>query len=196
MRGWSLEHSPWAYHADLAAYGTAVVLLAGFLAWDVPQTRLAGVSACVAGGLLGWTLVEYMIHRFIFHGLQPFRRLHALHHHEPTKHIITPTVLTATSIVVLVFLPIFALSNVWYADAVTLGILAGMLGYSLTHHAVHHWRGEGAWLLRRKRWHALHHHRDGVPSCYGVTTQLWDFVFRTGRAPTETSAGDAGRRGP
>ncbi len=192
---WSLEHSTWAYRADLAAYAAAVVLLAGYLALRSPDGRQAALSGFVAGGLLGWTLLEYVIHRFVFHGIEPFRRLHAQHHLDPSKNIITPTVLTAMGFFVLVFLPVLVMSNAWYADAVTLGILTGNLAYGLTHHAVHHWRGQGSWLRRRKRWHALHHHLDGRPSCFGVTSPFWDLVFRTGRAPLEIPAGDLRRRG-
>ena len=29
--------------------------------------------AWVAGGVFAWTLVEYLLHRFVLHGLAPFR---------------------------------------------------------------------------------------------------------------------------
>ena len=80
-------------------------------------------------------------------------------------------------IATLVFLPALLMSNLWIASAFTLGVLAGYLAYSITHHATHHWRARSPWLLQRKRWHALHHRHADEPACYGVTTDLWDRVF-------------------
>jgi cyclopropane-fatty-acyl-phospholipid synthase len=60
-------------------------------------------------------------------------------------------------------------------------VLAGYLAYTVTHHATHHWRGESAWLLRRKQWHAQHHHRSAQPGFFGVTSGFWDGIFGSGR---------------
>ena len=87
--------------------------------------------------------------------------------------------LSASLIFVLVFLPAWLLGNTWSASALTLGVLTGYLAYAVTHHATHHWRGNSAWLKRRKHWHAQHHHRTGQPGCYGVTSGFWDHVFRS-----------------
>ena len=132
---------------------------------------------CLVFGLASWTLVEYAMHRYVLHGMQPFRRWHAAHHERPQALICTPTLLSGTLIIVLVFIPALTLGDVWGASALTLGILAGYLAYTVTHHATHHWHADLAWLNRRKRWHALHHHHVDHPECYGVTTTLWDYVF-------------------
>jgi cyclopropane-fatty-acyl-phospholipid synthase len=76
------------------------------------------------------------------------------------------------------FLPALALGGLWKACALTLGLVVGYLAYGVTHHATHHWRADSAWLRRRKRWHALHHHQKR-PCCYGVTTTFWDQLFGT-----------------
>jgi len=68
------------------------------------------------------------------------------------------------------------LGDLWRASALTLGLLTGYLGYAITHHAIHHWRADNAWLKERKYWHALHHHSE-QPGCYGVTSSVWDRVF-------------------
>jgi sterol desaturase/sphingolipid hydroxylase (fatty acid hydroxylase superfamily) len=41
---------------------------------------------------------------------------------------------------------------------------------------VHQLHGQGLWLRRHRRWHALHHHA-GAEACYGVSLRLWDHVF-------------------
>jgi len=177
----SLEHSRAAYRADFALHAAAMVLLAALLAWDAPQARWLQALALVLAGLASWTAIEYALHRFVLHGLPPFRRWHAAHHARPTALIYAPTILVAALLAALVFLPTLALGGLWRACALTLGVQAGYLAYAVTHHATHHWQADNAWLRRRKRWHALHHRPAASPACYGVTTGFWDQVFGSGR---------------
>ena len=142
-----------------------------------PSIGPCGSPPARLGGLAGWTVIEYLLHRFVLHGLQPFSRWHAEHHSRPTALICSPTSLSASLITVLVFLPALALAGLWPACALTFGVLTGYLAYAVTHHATHHWRSEAAWLLRRKRWHALHHRASRPPGHYGVTSGFWDHVF-------------------
>jgi len=172
----SLEHSRAAYRADFVLHGTAVVMMATLLVLRGPHEHGVALAAFTLAGLAGWSALEYALHRFVLHGLQPFRRWHGEHHRRPTALIYTPTVMSAALIVALVFLPAWALSDLWRACALTLGVTAGYLAYATTHHAVHHWHTNTAWLRQRKRWHALHH-RVGQSACYGVTSPFWDHVF-------------------
>lgn len=179
----TLEHGKAAYSADFALYGAAVLGLAAYLlVGESPVPRLEVISYALIG-LASWTGIEYVLHRFVLHGLQPFKGWHGQHHQRPTALIGTPTIMSATLITALVFLPVLALSDRWHAGALTLGVLTGYLAYGITHHATHHWHARSAWLKRRKRWHALHHHDTDQPGCYGVTSAFWDHVFgTTGRA--------------
>lgn len=172
----TLEHSKAAYRADFVLYGAAVVVLASYLLVAEGREQVIGNMAFVLAGLVGWTLIEYLMHRFVLHGMLPFRRWHEEHHERPAALICAPTLLSATLIAVLVFLPALELAGTWYASSLTLGVMAGYLAYSITHHAIHHWRAGNSWLKQRKRCHALHHHVD-KPGCYGVTTAFWDRVF-------------------
>lgn len=181
----SLEHSKAAYRADFALYGIAVVLLAGFLLAGSPTGELPEIAAWSLAGLAGWTGIEYALHRFVLHGLRPFSRWHAAHHQRPMALICAPTIMSAALIVTLVFLPALLLGGLWRACALTLGVLAGYLAFSVTHHATHHWRADHAWLKQRKQWHALHHNT-GEAGCYGVTSAFWDHVF--GSAPAASSS--------
>ena len=173
----ALEHSKGAYRADFALYGVAVLLLGAFLLADGPREQQLQLAAFAMLGLAGWTAIEYGLHRFVLHGLQPFRRWHEAHHQRPTALICAPTILSATLISTLVFLPAWLSAGLWRACALTLGVLTGYLAYAITHHATHHWRADSAWLRRRKRWHALHHHATLQPACFGVTQGFWDHVF-------------------
>ena len=183
----SLEHSKVAYRADFALYGTAVAGLAAYLWLATPAPQRLAVAGWVLAGLAGWTAIEYAMHRFVLHGMPPFRAWHALHHARPTARIGAPTLLSGSLIVGMVFLPLWILESLSLACAFTLGVLAGYLAYAVTHHAVHHGRYGGNWVLRRKRWHAQHH-QAGHRRCYGVTSSFWDRVFGTdGRALLGTS---------
>ena len=184
MNLFRLEHSEAAYRADFALYGAAVPLLAVFVLADGPRGQWPASLAFAAVGLGAWTLIEYALHRFVLHGIEPFRGWHAEHHQRPAALICAPTLLSATLIFALVFVPSWLLGGLWRAGALTLGVLAGYLVYAITHHATHHWRARSAWLMQRKRWHALHHHTAGAAGCYGVTSGFWDRVFAsTRRAP-------------
>jgi sterol desaturase/sphingolipid hydroxylase (fatty acid hydroxylase superfamily) len=175
----SLENGKWAYRADFALYSAAVLLLASFLALDAPHPQHLEMACMALAGLPGWSVIEYVLHRFVLHGVQPFQGWHAAHHERPSALISAPTVLSASLILMLVFMPAWLVTDAWSASALTLGVLTGYLAYAVTHHATHHWRGNSAWLKRRKHWHALHHHRIGQPGCFGVTSAFWDHVFRS-----------------
>lgn len=175
----SMEHGRVAYRADLILYGAAVLLLGGHLLLMAARAHPFELVLLVLLGLICWTLLEYLLHRFVLHGLWPFSLWHAAHHRRPRALICAPTWLSASLICLFVFLPALVLLGAWRAQALTLGVLAGYFGYTLIHHATHHWRlGRFAWARQRKRWHAWHHGRSG-PVCYGVSSGLWDHVFGT-----------------
>lgn len=179
----SMEHGATAYRADFALYGAASVALAAVLMVAGPSALRLQLLALALLGLAGWSLVEYLLHRFVLHGLRPFSTWHAEHHRRPTALICTPTVLSASLIAALVFMPALLLGDVWRACALTWGLLTGYLFYTITHHVMHHGSGQRAWIQRRKRWHAQHHGSPQEPGRkrgrYGVTSGLWDRVFRS-----------------
>lgn len=175
----SLQYSRAAQRADFVLYVAAVAWLALLLLLRGPAGKGGPVLLLVAAGLACWTAMEYLLHRFVLHGLPPFRGWHAQHHARPQALIGLPTVLSATLFTLLVAWPALALLQAWAAEALLLGVLLGYLAYGVTHHAVHHWPANNGWLRRRKREHALHHHGLRRPGGYGVTTSFWDRLFGT-----------------
>jgi len=170
----AIEHGKAAYWADFGIYGTAVAVLAIALSAFAPREQWLTLAALVVLGAVAWTLMEYALHRFVLHGLEPFLSWHAEHHERPTALMSTPTLLSISLVALLVFLPGLLAAGFWKASALTLGVTAGYLAYALTHHATHHWRSRSPWMARRKRWHARHHH---TAACYGVSCSFWDKVF-------------------
>jgi sterol desaturase/sphingolipid hydroxylase (fatty acid hydroxylase superfamily) len=191
----ALEHSPTVYQADFAFYGSASVSMAFVLIRYSPSGRGGAMLLWALAGGTAWTLIEYVLHRFVLHGMPPFNRWHAEHHQRPTALIASPTVFSAALFGTLAALPGWWLLGAWPACALTFGLMTGYLAYGLTHHATHHpppWlRGRSVWLLRRRQWHAMHHGaaasgNASTPGHFGVSSSLWDHVFGTrGRCMTK-----------
>ena len=179
MHLFTLEHGKLAYRADFVFYGGASLALAGLLLTMGPHELRFQLAAFSFLGLVGWTLVEYGLHRFALHHLPPFSTWHAEHHRRPMALISTPTLLSAALIASLVFLPALALGGLWRACALTFGMVTGYFAYSVVHHASHHWRASNAWMKQRKHCHALHHSPAAPPGYYGVTSAFWDHVFES-----------------
>jgi cyclopropane-fatty-acyl-phospholipid synthase len=176
----ALEHSKGVYWADFGFYALFVGGLCVALPVLAPREQWTAMAVLALVGLMAWSLVEYLLHRFVLHGLEPFKTWHLQHHARPTALISSPTALSATSIAGLVFMPAALAATAWMAAALTLGVVAGYLAYALCHHGTHHWRADRTWFKERKLWHALHHRGGAGGQCYGVTSRIWDRVFRTG----------------
>lgn len=180
------ELGPAGYYADFIVYPAAsVALLSTALQGATPAAAIPVGLAAVAG-LASWSLVEYGIHRLIFHGLQPFAAMHAMHHARPRALIGAPAVAGLTVLAVGLFLPVWAASSAALACGATAGMMLGYLWYVTVHHLLHHRprgllaRAAPALLARHAAHHAALH-----PGNFGVTTVLWDAVFRT-RLPAGT----------
>ena len=177
MRIFSLEHSKRAYVSDFLFYATSILVLVVLLVRRAIGSQPLMAAALVGVGFVAWTLVEYLMHRFVLHAWSPFDSWHARHHDHPGRLLSSPTILSGSLIVWLVFVPVFLLAGILCAEALTTGLTVGYLYYSIVHHATHHWRASSDWLRKRKRWHALHHHRRLPCKHFGVTTDFWDRVF-------------------
>jgi sterol desaturase/sphingolipid hydroxylase (fatty acid hydroxylase superfamily) len=173
----SIEHSRSTYFADFAIYLAAVMGLPWVLFALAPQPIRGRLVLAALAGLAVWSLVEYAMHRLLFHGVEPFQRLHDEHHRRPNALIATPTAVSLAMIAGLFWLPASLLAGRWVGAAATLGLTAGYLVYGVLHHALHHWRVRSVWMLNCKRMHAIHHH--APRRNFGVTMPWWDWVFRS-----------------
>ena len=133
-----------------------------------------GSLASIAAGLFLWTLLEYGIHRFAFHGFLP----HYQHHEDPkdTKYIVSPLWLSGgTSLLLWVAMRIPAGS--WARSGLTLAaIVSGYLIYEAVHLRIHANEAGGPLLTALRKRHYYHHFAD-ERFCYGVTTSVWVRVF-------------------
>jgi len=138
-------------------------------------------------GLFIWTLVEYIMHRFVFHYMPPDKpwamRLHfifhGVHHDYPSdaKRLVLPPSISiplATGFFFL-FRAIFAPN---YLFAFFPGFILGYLFYDISHYAIHHFNFKGKIWKTIKQHHMLHHYQDPGKG-YGVSSPLWDKIFRS-----------------
>lgn len=157
-----------------------LVLIATLLAFRSPVPPQPAIWVIVYGvGLLGWTLIEYWLHRVLFHHAPILLRIHNLHHHSPQALIGTPAWASLLLAVIAVASPSWAALGFDLGTAATAGLVTGYLWYVFVHYATHHWRSRrNSYLYRARLRHARHHHlsQDGN---FGVTTALWDHVFGT-----------------
>jgi hypothetical protein len=127
----SIEHGTTTYRADFLLYGSAVLALSIWLVVRAPSGMALELSALVALGWLAWSQVECALHRFVLHGLPPFKGWHREHHQRPLALICAHTALSASLIGLLVWLPAVGAMGLWRGSAITLGLLTGYRGSNL-----------------------------------------------------------------
>jgi sterol desaturase/sphingolipid hydroxylase (fatty acid hydroxylase superfamily) len=168
------------YYADFAIYAGAMTAATVIAVWrDDIHELYVWLTAAVAGAL-GWTLIEYVLHRFVLHQMPVFARMHDAHHEAPLAFIGTPTWLSLGVVVGAVFTPAWALGSLNAAGGLTVGVMGGFFWYGVIHHAIHHRRPRliARRLIVASRRHAQHHYALQSGN-FGVTTSFWDRVFGT-----------------
>jgi sterol desaturase/sphingolipid hydroxylase (fatty acid hydroxylase superfamily) len=168
-----------SYYADFVVYPPIVLTLAAAVL-RAPTSRavLGWVLACL-GGIAGWTLIEYVFHRFVLHRFPYVAQMHEMHHRNPTAFVGTPTWLSLPAILVGAFLPPWWKIDFTIASGLTAGVMLGYVGYVGVHHALHHWRIDRSSSLYRLKLRHVRHHYAGVGGNFGVTTAVWDRLFGT-----------------
>lgn len=148
--------------------------------WWSAGERAGGAATLVlvALGLVLWTLVEYLLHRFVLHGLDPFRAWHLEHHLDPDVPIRIPFVFSLGLVLPVLALPAIVFGDAALAAPLSIGLFAGHAAQESTHHLIHATRGGGAWLAARRREHVFHHEVSEA-AAYGTLTGFWDRVFGT-----------------
>jgi sterol desaturase/sphingolipid hydroxylase (fatty acid hydroxylase superfamily) len=169
-----------AYYGEFAIYGaviTAAAIIADMrgTAHDLSVWLLATVA-----GVMVWTLIEYVVHRYVFHWMPVFSPMHGAHHEAPLALVGTPTWVSLLVIFTFVFAPAWALGSLNIASGMAVGVMAGFQWYGLVHHAIHHRKPRmiARRLIIASRRHAQHHYST-QPGNFGVTTSFWDRVFGT-----------------
>ena len=144
----------------------------------------------LAAGTLSWSLVEYLLHRYVFHWTNDTPRgkrihflLHGVHHDYPNdKDRLVMPLGVSVPLAVVFYVTFTHLFGVRIGEPYYVGFGIGYLLYDGTHYFVHHFRQTtrvGKWL---KKHHMTHHFADHDGG-FGVSSPLWDLVFRTMPTP-------------
>ena len=150
------------------------------------QLNTGETVGLVAAGWLFWTLMEYWIHRIVFHfepesgpGARFHWIIHGVHHdhpNDPLRLVMPPSVsVPLAAAFYLLFITVMGhdAGNVFAS-----GFFLGYLVYDMTHYHIHHHRSTNRLSLAVRRYHYRHHFQQSDRG-FGVTTPFWDYVFRT-----------------
>ncbi len=148
-------------------------------------TTIAVVLPAVACGWALWTLAEYMLHRFAMHELDGkgiMSREHLEHHvHSGWSFDVTHLMSWAGMLVVgaVAWAPLgWMLVSPTFGVSFAVGWAVGYFFYEYQHMSAH-LRGPRNRYERFVRRHHFNHHFGHPMSNHGVTTSIWDHVFRT-----------------
>ncbi|ODV86971.1 hypothetical protein CANARDRAFT_27313 [[Candida] arabinofermentans NRRL YB-2248] len=156
------------------------------IGWKNQSHLLSIIMWCI--GLFVWTLLEYSLHRFLFHldhylpnhqfAFTLHFLLHGIHHYLPMDKM--RLVMPPALFVVLCY-PIgklvFFLLPFYPACSGFAGGTLGYIMYDTTHYALHHSKLP-KYLQELKTYHLEHHYKN-YELGFGVTSKFWDRVFGT-----------------
>lgn len=150
------------------------------------RRSVLAVLGLAAAGYAIWTLMEYWIHRAIFHfepeqgiGARFHWIVHGVHHdhpNDPLRLVMPPSVSVPLGATVYgIFVLIFGGSN---ALALGVGFFAGYLIYDMTHYHLHHHTPRTHLEKALRELHMRHHFQDDTHG-FGISAPYWDRVFGT-----------------
>ena len=159
----------------------------GLMIYGLNNDYLTAASAPLLflAGLLVFTLVEYIMHRFVFH-LPPKTKkaekftytIHGVHHDYPKdkERLAMPIPLS-----LLLSAGFFFLYQ-WMMGSLVFGFLPGFLvgyaSYLWVHYMVHAFKPPKSFWKTLWVHHGIHHYKQ-PHRAFGVSSPLWDLIFRT-----------------
>ncbi len=157
------------------------------LYYGLTHNYIAGLSAfgLFAAGWLGFTLVEYAVHRYLYHMPAATERrrklqytMHGVHHEYPKDktRLAMPPIVSVFVVSLLFF--IFRLTFGVAAFGVLAGFVFGYALYLFVHYSIHAYAPPKNFLKVWWHHHAQHHYRQDEIA-FGVSTTLWDHVIGT-----------------
>ncbi|CAH7060272.1 Fa2h [Phodopus roborovskii] len=177
----------WSYYRTLSQDN--IRLFASFTtdySVAVPKSMFAGLFVL---GMLFWTLVEYLIHRFLFHMKPPSDShylimlhfvMHGQHHKAPfdgSRLVFPPVPASLVIAFFYVFLRLILPEAV--AGIIFAGGLLGYVLYDMTHYYLHFGSPHKGSYLYNMKAHHVKHHFEYQKSGFGISTKLWDYFFHT-----------------
>jgi dihydroceramide fatty acyl 2-hydroxylase len=138
------------------------------------------------GGWVFWTLMEYWIHRLVFHfepesgpGARFHWIIHGVHHdhpNDPLRLVMPPSV--SVPLAAAFVAGFFLLFGTAAGSVFASGFLLGYLVYDMTHYYLHHFRPKSRFGRVMRELHMRHHFQDDTRG-FGISAPFWDYVFGT-----------------
>ncbi len=177
----------------IIAYLTLSVVSIGLYAWR--PAPLVPTMIAIAAASLVYPLFWYLIHRYVLHSRWMFKvpalastwkRIHYDHHQDPNHlEVLFGALHTTLPTIALGVFPLgYAIGSFWSAGfgAGFIALATGLLTTCFYEyvHCIQHlaYKPKSPLLAEMKRRHMAHHFHDENGN-YGITTFLWDKVFRT-----------------
>jgi sterol desaturase/sphingolipid hydroxylase (fatty acid hydroxylase superfamily) len=171
-----------SYHA-IILYIIISTFVAGYAAIYLPMNPIYQILAFF-GGLLLFTLVEYLLHRFVYHlgdymnkGNWQYK-IHGVHHDDPRDKsrlaMPIPLALLLAFLIFLLFKSLLGTAGYYLFSTFLLGYAL----YLFVHYTVHSRMPPKNALRYLWIHHHLHHHKY-EDKAFGVSSPLWDYVFGT-----------------
>lgn len=164
----------------------AIIYLFQSESLDNNPHKLSIKTSNVILGIILWTLIEYSLHRWVFHmeTKKPNKWnctfhfiLHGLHHKvpfDPYRLVFPP--FPAVIIATIFYIPISVAAP--YPKLLLSGGLLGYLIYDMTHYYLHYGNPRVKHFYQMKRYHYQHHFAHHTLG-FGISSPVWDFVFGT-----------------
>lgn len=163
------------------------IISTGLMVYGFQNEFITAINAPLLfiGGLLTFTLIEYIMHRFIFH-LHPKNEkqekfaytVHGVHHDYPKDkdRLAMPPPLSI--ILATAFYLLFKLILGNFVYAFLPGFLMGYAAYLWVHYMVHAFKPPKNFFKILWVHHGIHHYKD-PENAFGVSSPFWDLIFRT-----------------
>jgi sterol desaturase/sphingolipid hydroxylase (fatty acid hydroxylase superfamily) len=149
----------------------------------------------VASGIAVFTLLEYLVHRFLLHGRFPdgpsrlqhllhrfLDTMHGDHHLRPWDGMHINGFLDTVPFAVFFALLSFSV-NLRGAPVFVATVLQSYVIEEWVHYSVHFHRFKNRYFEYIRRHHFYHHSPRGTNLAYGLTSGLWDAILVTTRIP-------------
>lgn len=141
--------------------------------------------AVAFAGFLSFTLIEYIMHRFVFHLTPKTEKqekfaytVHGVHHDYPKDKDRLAMPIPASLLLSTGFFYLYKLIMGTFVFAFLPGFLLGYASYLGVHYMVHAFQPPKNFFKVLWVHHGIHHYKD-PGNAFGVSSPFWDYIFRT-----------------
>ncbi len=181
-----LSKTPWWVVPTFWIPIIAILLASSYMA----NLSVSSVVFYFTMGMLCWTFIEYMFHRFIFHSDDYLPRhryfytlhflIHGVHHFmpmDPYRLVMPPALFVQLTMLVVPILNVL-IKTAEIRNCFLGGIFAGYVVYDLMHYYLHHAVVSTSYMKELKKYHMDHHFKSSKVG-FGVTSKFWDLVWKS-----------------